>query len=118
MRMPASDRRGSTVITGFRLYCPELPRLTIDSQTWKSSTKSATLSAAMSMSMLVLTPLCWPLGVVSAVSLPPVGVTELASGWAASLGDKTRRNWVYLPVGNAVCPSSSSKPLVRVSRFT
>jgi MFS family permease len=39
----------------------------------------------MSMSMFIFTPVCWPLGVVSGTSLPPVGTTELASGVALSL---------------------------------
>ena len=73
-------------MTGFRLYWPELPRLTTDLQASKSSTTSATLSAATSMSTFSLMPDCCPLGVVSAVSAPPVGTTELASGLLRGVG--------------------------------
>ena len=58
------------------------------------------------------------LGVDTAVSLPPVGVTELASGLAALFGDSTKRIWVYLPAGNGVWPSSTNAPLVSDSRST
>ena len=117
-RSPASDSTGVTAMTGFRLYWPELPRLTTDLQASKSSTTSATLSAATSMSTFSLMPDCCPLGVVSAVSALPVGTTELASGLLPVLGASTSRICVYLPAGSAVWPSSSSTPFVRLSRST
>jgi len=54
--------------------------LTTELQASKSSTKSATLSAATSMLMFILRPVCRPLGIVNGASVPPVGVTALASG--------------------------------------
>ncbi|MNZ89330.1 hypothetical protein D3C78_1082480 [compost metagenome] len=107
-----------TVTTGLSRYWPEAPAGTTDLQASKSSTKSAILLAAMSMLMLVLTPDCWPLGVFSATSRPPVGRTALAKGWPAPFSASTRRIWVYLPVGRGICPSSISTPLVRLSRST
>ena len=52
-------------------------------------------------------PDCCALGVSSAVSLPPVGTTELASGVAPPFPASTRRSCVYLPAGSATSPSST-----------
>ena len=46
----------SPLITGFRLYSPELPRRTTDLQASKSSTTSAVWPAAISMSTSILMP--------------------------------------------------------------
>src|SRR5687768_10117125 len=66
-------------------------------QVSKSSAKSATLSASTSMETFIFSPLCAPLGVDTGVSSPPVGVTELAIGLAASFDASTKRIWLYLP---------------------
>src|SRR5215203_5624836 len=70
------------------------------------------------MSTFIFSPLWAPLGVDTAVSVPPVGVTELASGLAPLFGDSTKRIWVYLPAGKGVWPSSARAPLVRERRST
>ena len=112
------DTIGITDSTGFIKYWPELPALTNDLQALKSIAKSATVSGATVMLIFIFSPLCWPLGVVSAVSTPPVGLIELASGAAALLAASTSRICVYLPAGSAVWPSGISVPLVSVSRST
>ena len=76
--------RGNTAITGLSRCLPELPATTTDLQASKSSTKSAILLAAMSMLILVLTPDCCPLGVLRAVSAPPVA----AAGFPFGLGTR------------------------------
>jgi hypothetical protein len=69
-----------------------LPRATTDLQASKSIRKSATWPGATSMSAFIFSPLCTPLGVSSATSLPPVGTTAFAVGVAPSLGASTRRS--------------------------
>src|SRR5678815_2737158 len=107
-----------TLITGFRIQVVDWPTLTNDRHASKSRMKSASLFAATSMSTFIFKPDWVALGVVNAVSAPPVGVMELASGLLASLAASTRRSWVYLPAGSIVWPSSVSTPLVSDRRST
>ena len=81
---------GITDSTGLSRYWPELPALTKDLQASKSIAKSAVVSAATVSFTFIFSPLCWPLGVVNAVSVPPVGLIELASGAAALFAARTR----------------------------
>src|SRR6476619_6082229 len=88
--MPVATR-GTTRLTGFNRNRPELPSRTNDLQASKSRTKSATWLAATSMPTFISKPLCAALGVVSAVSLPPLGTRAFAVGLPASLAAGRQR---------------------------